>query len=504
MKKIKNFIIVIISLVLIALLTFSVKNYSFDVTTKLEEQDYTGAKIKVTSSDTMKSLKIYKKVGNMYILFYMSHHGTKEVTVRIPNSLLSEESKTDIKVVAINESGERGIGETTIDKITPRVSMNPSETAKPSWTPTPIPSKPTPSIHPSETPAPEPSGSTSPSGGGTQISGIKLNKNSVTLKVGEKDKLTYTVTPEGAHPHLVWRTDANEICSIEADGTITGVSVGEATISIKADNGVMDICNVKVVSQETPSASPSSNPSASPSSSPSVSPDGSTNPQQSEPAGGPISADAGLSVQNYKGMNYVLIIPDNATENLPLICFLHGSGERGSVNGVKGLPIVSYVNKKTAYEAGKFIFIAPVLNSGAWTSNENAGLTMELIEKVVQEFKVNKNKVVLTGMSLGGYGTWHIANKNPNYFSCIVPMSGGGSINAKNFTNLPVWAISGNVGDMEIDFKKSMTDLVNKINKESGKKLAKMEVISGASHSTIQQSYKRIELFKWMLSQTRN
>ena len=279
MKKTIEAIILFFIIIVITLLCFSIKNLSFDVSAKLEKQGYTAATIKVTSSDTMKKLKLYKKVGNMYILFYIGEPKAKEVTVRIPNSLLSEESKTDIKAVAINESGENGTGDASIDKIPPRVSMNPEETAKPSWTPPVIPTKPTPSVstsgspsqapsgapsqNPSTAPSPQPSVTTNPSGGGTEITGIKLNKNSVTLKVGEKDKLIYTVTPEGAHPHLVWRTEANDICSIEKDGTITGVSVGETQITIKADNGISDTCKVTVISNNpSPIPAPNNTPSS--------------------------------------------------------------------------------------------------------------------------------------------------------------------------------------------------------------------------------------------------
>ena len=107
-------------------------------------------------------------------------------------------------------------------------------------------------------------------------------------------------------------------------------------------------------------------------------------------------------------------------------------------------------------------------------------------------------------MSRGGIGTWYIANKYPDKFAAIVPMSGYSSINANNFKNMPIWAISGNVGSNEQTYNKKMKELVNKVNNASGKKLAKMETVNGASHSTIQQKYKRLELFKWMLAQKKN
>ena len=220
--------------------------------------------------------------------------------------------------------------------------------------------------------------------------------------------------------------------------------------------------------------------------------------------GSPISAEPGLTKNKYKNMNYFQVIPDNPTDNMPLIVFLHGDGESKSFNSVGNLPITKYVSSKEAFKAGKFIFIAPHQSNYSWSNANTVSTLMELIEKVANDYKVDKNRIILTGMSRGGIGTWYIANKYPNYFAAIVPMSGYTSINVNNFVNLPIWAISGNVGSNEQKYNKNMKSLVDKINKASGKKLAKMETIKGASHSTIQQQYKRKELFEWMLSQKKN
>ena len=245
--------ILFIAIFIVVILSFSLITRAEDASATFETDKNTRlTTVKITSDKKMNVVKFYKKAGNgKYTLFYISKPEAKTLECVLKSTFFSEEKETDKK----------------FDKLPKMPSMDPKETAKPSWTPVPIPTKPTPSIHPSEAPAPSPSGSTNPSGGGDKITGIKLNKNSVSIKVGAKDKLTYTVTPEGAHPHLVWRTDANEICSIEADGTITGKSVGQAQISIKADNGVMDICDVTVTKEApSPSANPSANPSDNPSS----------------------------------------------------------------------------------------------------------------------------------------------------------------------------------------------------------------------------------------------
>ena len=226
----------------------------------------------------MKVVKFYKKAENgKYIIFYLAKPEANSLECVLKSSFFSEEKETDLKIVIVDDEGTTVLDE-KVDKLPPMTTMNPEETAKPTTTEWVIPTKPTPttnpsgsvnpsnnpSSNPSADPSNNPSSSPNPSSGGSEVTGIKLNKNSVTLKVGAKDKLTYTITPEGLHPHLKWRTEASDICSIEADGTITGKSVGKTQISIRADNGVKDVCEVTVTKEgEQSAASPSPSTSSS-------------------------------------------------------------------------------------------------------------------------------------------------------------------------------------------------------------------------------------------------
>ena len=400
MKK-KSIVITILSISIVLLLSIYVS--AFEISAQVEEQTYSGgASIKITSSEKMKTVKLYKKVNEAkYVLFYIGKPHSNSFTYKVSNSKLSMEKETELKIVVEAENGERATGNLKIDKVKPRVSMNPEETAKPTSTSSPIPTKPTPTT------------------------------------TG-----TSSATPRG-----------------------------------------------------TSSPSSSGDPSST------ADPSNSTDPSQSQTPQNPIQIEPGLSIQKFNDMNYIMIIPDNPTENMPLIAFLHGSGEIGSIDGVKSLPITSYVASKEAYNAGKFVFIAPVLNSGSWTDSSATKTVKGLIDSVISQLKINNKQVVLTGMSRGGHGTWHMANTYPGFFSAIVPMSGYTDVNVNNFKNLPIWAICGDSDETEQYFKPLMTQLVNNINNASGKNLAKLEVINGAMHTTIQQQYKRVELFKWMLEQ---
>ena len=122
---------------------------------------------------------------------------------------------------------------------------------------------------------------------------------------------------------------------------------------------------------------------------------------------------------------------------------------------------------------------------------------------LVWRYKVDKDRIILTGMSRGAVGVWHTTKVYPNYFAAIVPMSGYPSINANTLANTPVWAICGDSGSKERKINGQMKSAVKKLNKISGKNLAKFETIHGARHGTVQNAYKRLELFKWMLAQSK-
>ena len=215
----------------------------------------------------------------------------------------------------------------------------------------------------------------------------------------------------------------------------------------------------------------------------------------------PVTIGAnGVNVKQYSGngvtMKYYEIVPTNMKSNLPIIIFLHGSGEIGSVNGVGNLPIVSYVANNWDRNSKPFIFLAPVAPNRGWSGN-NAAAAKSIIDQTIQEYGADPSRIYITGMSMGGYGTWNMVSTYGSYFAAAMPMSGCGSgYNGSSFANVPIYAI---VGSTESDTRSCMANLVDKINGSGGR--ASLDVVQGASHGTIQRYYKNEKLFDWLLSQ---
>ena len=212
------------------------------------------------------------------------------------------------------------------------------------------------------------------------------------------------------------------------------------------------------------------------------------------------AGENGVSVKQFNASNgismkYWEVLPTNTSQKVPLIIFLHGSGETNSVNGVGRLPIVSYVSNEWDRNSKPFIFLAPVAPSSGW-SGKKIQAVKGLIDNTISQYNVDTNHIIITGMSMGGYGTWNMLAAYGDFFSAAVPMSGCASSSSANYAKVPIRAI---VGGQESNYKSCMTESVNKINQAGGR--AQMDVKDGASHSTIQRYYKSSELFNWMLSQ---
>ncbi len=144
---------------------------------------------------------------------------------------------------------------------------------------------------------------------------------------------------------------------------------------------------------------------------------------------------------------YRLFIPANysATKKYPLVLALHGSGESGIDNNLQ----ISSSRLATSWadpvnQANYPCFVlAPQTDSG-WDNDPVMGTISTLLDSLSNEFSIDSNRLYVTGLSMGGFGTWDIITRFPNRFAAAVPMSGGwypGSVTAE--THTPIWNFHG-------------------------------------------------------------
>ena len=141
-------------------------------------------------------------------------------------------------------------------------------------------------------------------------------------------------------------------------------------------------------------------------------------------------------------INYLMFLPKdyaNTGKPSPMIVFLHGSGERGSdLEKVKAWGPPAIVEKNPNFP---FIVLSPQCPEGQWW---NIFLLKGMIDDVLAKYNVDKSRIYLTGLSMGGFGAWDLAMTFPDYFAAVAPICGGGNpILVSKLKNTPVWVFHG-------------------------------------------------------------
>ena len=150
------------------------------------------------------------------------------------------------------------------------------------------------------------------------------------------------------------------------------------------------------------------------------------------PAGTPYTAGTQRPGTSQAGLPYLLALPllwsSSTHTQWPLLVYLHGAGESGSdpmgllSEGATGTPPM--LAQATSKQLQSYIVVSPQTDIG-WNGRRTAQRVIALIDELQkQPLGIDQNRVILTGVSMGGAGTWSVASLHPHRFSAIVPVCG--------------------------------------------------------------------------------
>lgn len=206
--------------------------------------------------------------------------------------------------------------------------------------------------------------------------------------------------------------------------------------------------------------------------------------------------------------NYLLFLPEGydakAETKWPLMIFLHGAGERGTnlnLVAVHGPPKLVKTDKEFP-----FVLVSPQCPSGQRWQDD---LVLALLDDVIARHNVDTNRVYLTGLSMGGYGSWSLATKHPERFAAVAPICGGGETidvllssrqKSAALKTLGVWAFHGGK-DPVVPLAESerMVNVLQRV----GCTDVKLTVYPETGHDSWVEAYNNPELFAWFLQHSR-
>ncbi len=196
-------------------------------------------------------------------------------------------------------------------------------------------------------------------------------------------------------------------------------------------------------------------------------------------------------------LRYLLYLPNDYDKkgNWPLMLFLHGAGERGD-----NLELVKKHGPPKLIEEGKafpFVVVSPQCPEDRWW--EPVSLSA-LLDEIVGKYKIDKDRIYVTGLSMGGFGTWSLATYAPRRFAAIVPICGGGEpITAQMLASVPAWVFHGGK-DPVVPLARSQ-GMVDAMKRAGGN--VKFTVYPDAGHDSWSETYANPKLYDWLLVQKR-
>jgi predicted peptidase len=197
-------------------------------------------------------------------------------------------------------------------------------------------------------------------------------------------------------------------------------------------------------------------------------------------------------------LKYLLFSPidnqDRSTDLFPLILFLHGSGERG--NHLEDVKKIGLPKKLQSWPDCPFIVVVPQCPADSvWAYQLDA--LKALLDSVIASYQFDVSRIYLTGMSLGGTGTWYLAGAFPTYFAAISPICGHntGRSQCALFSHIPVWIFHG-AKDLLIPVAESqhMEAALKSLDAD-----VRLTVYPDADHDAWTLAYDEPELYLWFL-----
>jgi predicted peptidase len=219
---------------------------------------------------------------------------------------------------------------------------------------------------------------------------------------------------------------------------------------------------------------------------------------EKEPTGKQLEKQFEKEVKVTVKLGYLLYLPkgyEKGDKEWPLVLFLHGAGETGN-----DLAKVKAHGPPKLIEAGKE-FPAVVVSPQAPRFGWDPETLNALLDDVTAKYKVDKDRVYVTGLSMGGMGTWALAASRPERFAAIIPICGRGTPrDAKVLRDIPIRIYQGAKDPL---IRAETAEAMHKALKEAGAKDVELTIYPDADHDSWTRTYDNPKVWEWLFAQKR-
>ncbi len=206
--------------------------------------------------------------------------------------------------------------------------------------------------------------------------------------------------------------------------------------------------------------------------------------------------------QSSPGRKYLLFLPEDygqTERKWPLIVYLHGASVRGSnLERVKRYGLPWLVENRKDFP---FIVISPQCPSGTRWVDLSPEFVMRILDEVCDEHAVDRDRVYITGVSMGGHGAWYLASRYPDRFAAVAPLCGRVDTTwAESLKDVPAWVFHGSRDRV---CPRSYSDRMVGALESLGADVT-YTVYEGAGHDIVTRTYRNEALYEWFLEHRRN
>lgn len=216
---------------------------------------------------------------------------------------------------------------------------------------------------------------------------------------------------------------------------------------------------------------------------------------------------------------YRMLRPDLPLgETAPLLLFLHGAGERGDDNQSQLKYLPDHLARPESRKKWPAFVVAPQCRADStwvdsiWSAAESAPMAesptedlrwvMQLLEHLASSEPIDRTRIYLTGLSMGGFGAWELACRLPETFAAVAPICGGGDEHqAHRLVDIPIWAWHGSLDEI-VPVVRSR-QMVSAIQAAGGLHCRYTELVGEGHHSWVPAYRDESGLLDWLFSHHR-